>query len=333
LVYDESVTRSVLITTSPFGNLDPTALRLLDEQGIVYRLNPFGRRLREQELAELIELYEVLIAGTEPITENVLDRAPNLRLIAHTGIGLDNIPLAAARARGIAVTYTPSAPTPAVAEFTIGQMLTLLRGTVKADRGLRQRVWNRWVGRRLSGLTIGVIGVGRVGRLVIRHLRGFQPARILANDLIADDSFAQQTGCIWIDKETIYRDADIITLHVPLTLRTRHMIGPAELEIMKPDAILINTARGGIVDETALAAGLRSRPNFSAAIDVFEEEPYTGELTGVENCLLSCHMASCTRDCRLQMELEAAQEVVRYFSGQPLLTPVPEAEYIVQSEK
>ena len=327
------MTRELLITTSPFGEQDPTALQLLDKEGIVYKLNPFGRRLREQELAELIGPYEVLIAGTEPVTERVLDRAANLRLIAHTGIGLDNIPLVAARARGIAVTYTPSAPSPAVAEFTIAQMLALLRGIVKADRGMRQGVWDRWIGRRLNGLTIGVIGVGRVGRLVIQHLRAFRPARVLANDLIMDDSFAEQTGCIWTEKETIFREADIITLHVPLTRQTRRLIGPRQLETMKPEAILINTARGGIIDESALAAALRSRPKFSAAIDVFEEEPYTGELTSLENCLVSCHMASCTRDCRLQMELEAAQEVIRYFRGEPFKTPVPETEYLLQTEK
>src|SRR5262249_44480244 len=185
-----------LITTSPFAEADPSALRLLEAEGISYTLNPFGRRLQEQELAELIGPYEVLIAGTEPITESVLDRSPNLRLIAHTGIGLDNIPLAAARARNIAVTYTPSAPSPAVAELVIAQMLALLRGTVIADRGMRQGIWNRWVGRRLSGLTVGVIGVGRVGRLVIRHLQAFRPVRILANDLITDDPFASQNGCI-----------------------------------------------------------------------------------------------------------------------------------------
>jgi D-3-phosphoglycerate dehydrogenase len=109
------------------------------------------------------------------------------------------------------------------------------------------------------------------------------------------------------------------------------MIGRRELGWMKPNAILINTARGGIVDEDALAEALRSRPFFSAAVDVFEEEPYSGELSTLENCLLSCHMASCTRDCRLQMELQAAQEVVRYFRGEPFLTPVPEAEFLIQS--
>src|SRR5262245_7475338 len=279
------MTKRVLITTSPFAETDAAALQLLESEGISYTLNPFGRRLREHELAELIGPYEVLIAGTEPITESVLRLAPSLRLIAHTGIGLDSIPLAAARARSIAVTYTPSAPSPAVAEFTIGQMLALLRGTVGADHGMRHGVWNRWVGRRLSGLTVGVIGVGRVGRLVIRHLQAFNPIRILANDLITDDAFANQNGCVWTDKETIFREADIITLHVPLTRQTRHMIGERELEGMKLHAILLNTSRGGIVNESALAGALRARPTFSAAIDVFEDEPYSGELTQMQNCL------------------------------------------------
>lgn len=325
--------KRILITTSPFGESDPRALQMLDDEGIAYTRNPFGRRLREPEVAELIGPYEVMIAGTEPITDAVLERAPNLRLIAHTGIGLDNIHLASARARGIAVTYTPSAPSPAVAELVIGQMLALLRGTVKADRDLRHGVWNRLIGRRIHGLTVGVIGVGRVGRLVIGHLKTFSPARILANDLILDDAFARLTGCIWTDKETIFREADIITLHVPLTRHTRHLIGERELAIIKPDAILINTSRGNIVDEAALAVALRSRPALSAAIDVFDEEPYAGELTNLENCLLSCHMGSCTQDSRLQMETEAAREVIRYFRGEPFACTVPEMEYLIQAEE
>ena len=188
------MTKQILITTYPFGEHDRRALRRLEDEGVAYTLNPYGRRLREEEAAELIGPYEVVIAGTEPITQAVLDRAPNLRLIAHTGIGLDNIPLALARARGIAVTYTPSAPSPAVGELVIGQMIALLRFTSIADRGMRKEIWNRWIGRRLSGLTVGVIGVGRVGRLVIRHLQGFTPIRILANDLIEDDAFARSNG-------------------------------------------------------------------------------------------------------------------------------------------
>jgi D-3-phosphoglycerate dehydrogenase len=325
--------KQVLITTTPFAEADRTPLRLLEDHDIVCVLNPYARRLREEELAALIAPYEVVILATDPLTEAVLDCAPHLRLIAHTGIGLDNIPLAALRRRGIAVTYTPSAPSPAVAELTIGQMLALLRKTVHADRELRQGIWHRWIGRRLSGLTVGVIGVGRVGRLVVQHLQGFRPVRILANDLVVDEEFSKLTGCIWTDKETILREADILTLHVPLTRQTRRLIGPRELEIMKPDAILINTSRGEIVDEHALATALRTRPAFSAAIDVFEQEPYRGELSSLENCLLSSHMGSCTQDCRLQMELEAVKEVIRYFRGEPFAMPVPEGEYLIQIEK
>src|SRR5262249_18753692 len=135
------------------------------------------------------------------------------------------------------------------------------------------------------------------------------------------------------DKETIFREADIITLHVPLTRLTRHLISSTELEMMKPNAVLINTSRGGIVDETALAAMLGANREFSAAIDVFEDEPYSGELATLENCLLSCHMGSCTVDCRLQMEVEAVKEVIRYYQGQPFANPVPEAEYVMQNEQ
>jgi D-3-phosphoglycerate dehydrogenase len=142
-----------------------------------------------------------------------------------------------------------------------------------------------------------------------------------------DPGFSTLSGCVWTDVETIYREADIISLHVPLTRRTRAMIGARELAMMKPDAILINTARGELIDEGALAATLRSRPAFSAAIDVFAEEPYSGELTTLDNCILSAHMGSGTRDCRLRMELEAAREVVRHFKGEPFANPVPEEEY------
>jgi len=267
-----------------------------------------------------------LIAGTEPITPFVLSKAQNLRVIARVGIGLDSVALNEARRLGIRLTYTPSAPSPAVAELAIAQMLALLRRTVSVDREIRETVWHRRIGRRLGLATVGIIGVGRIGRLVIKHIKGWSP-RVLANDLVEDAEFCRLTGCQWTDVETIYREADIISLHVPLSARTRGMIGRRELASMKPDAILINTARGELVDEEALAEALRVRPAFSAAMDVFAEEPYKGELIQLENCLLSAHMGSATRDCRLQMELEAAQEVVRYFNGEPFAIPVPEEEY------
>lgn len=325
------MTGRVLVTTCPFGEIDRDPIQLLEAEKIPFTPNPFKRRLREEELAEIIEPYEALIAGTEPITEAVLNRATNLRLIARVGIGLDSVALRAAQFRKIAVTYTPAAPSPAVAELAVGQMLALLRQTAIADREIRQGAWKRRIGRRLGLMTVGVIGVGRIGRRVIQHLKGWSP-QILAHDLHEDANFAGTTGCTWTDANTIYRMADIITLHVPLTRQTRGMIGEKQLAMMKPDAMLINTARGEIIDEAALARTLRERPLFSAAMDVFEEEPYRGELAGLENCLLSSHMGSATRDCRLRMELEAAQEVVRYFKGEPFARPVPESEYRLEAE-
>ena len=321
----------VLVTTVPFGVSDPAPRQLLAEHGIEWTANPYGRSLTESEMAELIAPYEVLVAGgADPITDHVLSRAPHLRLLARTGIGLDNVDLASARRHGVVVTYTPDAPAPAVAELTIGHMLTLLRHTARADLDVRQGRWNRWIGRRLEEVVVGIIGVGRVGSRVLGHLQGFGPPRILLNDLNPNPTLALPPGSTWTDKETIYREADVITLHVPLTRDTRGLIGARELRLFKPGAILVNTSRGGIVDEMALGAALRARPDLSAALDVFSTEPYVGELTGFPNILFSCHMGSCTEDCRLQMELGAAGEVLRYFRGEAPLSPVPEEEYAVQ---
>ena len=154
--------RRALITTTPFGEVDRRPLDLLEAAGIDYVINPIGRRLRPEELAEMVEDVDVLIAGTEPITAEVMGRANRLRLISRVGIGLDSVDLQAARARNILVSYTPDAPAPAVADMTMGLILSLLRSLAQADRQMRGGVWHRFVGRRLSELTVGVVGVGRV---------------------------------------------------------------------------------------------------------------------------------------------------------------------------
>src|SRR5437016_6969774 len=151
---------NILITTFPFGVYNSRSLELLEAAHLSYQINPFCRRVTEPELIELVGDKSVLIAGTEPITARAMDAAPHLRLIARVGIGLDNVDLDAARERGIAVTYTPEAPSAAVAELAIGQILALLRKTSNADRGIRQGIWNRRIGRRLGLLTVGIIGVG-----------------------------------------------------------------------------------------------------------------------------------------------------------------------------
>jgi len=319
--------RRVLITTVPFGEVDPQPLELLDAAGIAYAMNSLGRRLKEDELAEMIGDYTAVIAGTEPLSDRVMAAGNRLRLIARVGIGLDNVDLAAARTRGIAVTYTPDAPSPAVAELTLGLMINLVRGISVADRDVRRGTWQRIMGRRLSECVVGVIGCGRVGKRVIRHLRGaFPQVRILANDIAPDLGSSDLASVEWTTKERIFQHADVITLHLPLTSATNRLIGAAELGRMKPDAVLVNTSRGNMIVEADLAGALHRREIGGAAIDVFGSEPYQGELCELDNCLLTTHMGSMARDCRGRMELEATQEVIRFFNAEPLHSIVPESE-------
>ncbi|GIT67758.1 MAG: dehydrogenase [Acidobacteriota bacterium] len=315
-------TPTVCISVHPFGDIDSPPLKLLREAGMRLVVNPLARRLTESELTTFLRDANVLIAGTEPITDQVISSAPQLGLIARVGIGLDNVDLTAARNRGITVTFTPDAPAPAVSELTCGMMLSLLRGIAKADRAVRLGEWQRILGRRLGDLTVGVIGVGRVGRRVIEHLRGFG-SHILANDLEPDPTLETEFNINWTSKEQIYEEADIVTLHVPLTQTTRHLIGQVELATMKTDALLVNTSRGPVVDESCLVTALRENQIGGAALDVFEQEPYSGELTTFDNCLLTCHMGSMSRDCRTKMENESVEEVLRYARGESPNQPVP----------
>jgi len=324
----QDVKRRVLITTVPFGQADRYPIDLLESDQVEYVINPIGRRLKEDELIEMIPDFGILIAGTEPITARVIEAAPNLGLIARVGIGLDNVHLLAARERGIQVTYTPDAPSPAVAELTIGQMLSLLRGLSQADRNMRNGIWHRFMGRRLSEITVGLIGMGRVGKLVTKHLSGgFPGIRILANDISVDEEFGKTHNIQWVEKEHIYREADIISLHLPLTPTTRNLIAEREMDLMKKDALLVNTSRGNMINEHDLAEALRAGRIAGASIDVFEREPYTGELSALENCLLTSHMGSMSQDCRSRMEIEATEEAIRFLRKEPLKSIVPQSEY------
>lgn len=325
--------RRVLITTVPFGEIDRTPLELLEAAEIEYVINPLNRKLKEAELLELAKDFGVIIAGTESNTRLVMENAPYLRLISRVGIGLDGVDLLAARERGILVSYTPDAPAPAVAELTIGLMVSLLRAIPQSDRNMRQGVWHRIFGRRLAECTVGLIGVGRIGKRVIHHLSGFAPKRILVNDLVPDVDFGHQYNLEWADKETIYREADIISLHIPLTHLTHNLITQREIALMKPTTVLINAARGGIINERDLTNALRSRHIAAAALDTYLQEPYTGELTTVENCILTSHMGSMSVDCRNQMELEATKEAIRFLKGEPLLSLVPDSEYELQRQR
>jgi D-3-phosphoglycerate dehydrogenase len=320
----------VLITTVPFAEHNRLPLDLLESIGADYTINPVGRRLREDELSEMASDTEILIAGTEPITARVMDAAPQLKLISRVGIGLDSVDLLAARDRGIAVSYTPEAPAPAVAELAIGLMLTLLRHTHVANLSMHRGEWHRYMGRRIPEVTIGIIGTGRIGSRVLRRLVPFGSPRILVNDLEPKPNLVPELRLEWVGKDTIYREADVISLHLPMTEQTRNMIRREHLLQMKSDALLINTSRGGIVNEADLFNVMTDGHLGGAAIDVFTDEPYAGPLGQIERCMLTSHMGSMSVDCRTRMEIEATEEAVRFLRGLPMECNVPEDEYATQ---
>ena len=321
-----------LITTVPFADKNPLPLELLEKANIDYLINPLNKKLTEDELAEMVSDFDVIIAGTESITKKVMDAATNLKMISRVGIGLDSVDLLEAEKRGIVVSYTPDAPAPAVAELTIGLMLTLLRSVQLSNMEMHNGKWHRFFGRRLSEITVGIIGIGRIGTGVLHHLQGFGSPKILVNDINPDSNLNKQFNIEWVNKETIYKQADIISIHTPLTAQTKNMIKREQLLSMKDDAIIINTARGGIINEDDLYEVMQAGHLSGAAVDVFDFEPYAGKLREIQRCILTAHMGSMSIDCRTRMEIEATEEAVRFITDQPLEGVVPEEEYAVQRE-
>ena len=322
-----------LITTVPFALKNKLPLDLLNASGIDYVINPLNKKLTEDELSEMISDYDVLIAGTEPISKKVLDYAINLKMISRVGIGLDNVDLLTAQDRGIKVSYTPDAPAPAVAELTIGFIFSLLRSIHVSNSQLHNGNWNRIFGKRIAEVTIGIIGVGRIGSRVIRRTKPFGTPRILVNDINPTKNSDLDFKLEWVSKQEIYEKADIICIHLPLTKHTYNMITKKQLLSMKKDAAIINVSRGGIINENDLFDVMQSGHLSGAAIDVFEEEPYYGRLNEIERCILTAHMGSMSIDCRSRMEIEATEEVVRFCSNKDLFNEVPDTEYEIQSDK
>ena len=320
----------VLITTVPFGEKIRLPLESLENAGIGYLTNEFNKKLTEEQLTEIISDFDAIIAGTEPITEKVMNRATKLKLISRVGIGLDNVDLIAAQKKGIKVSYTPDAPAPAVAELTLSLMLSLLRSVHVSNTQLHQGQWYRFFGRRLEKISVGIIGVGRIGKGVLKRLKGFGTSKIFANDIQPDLKLDSELKLEWVSKEKIYKEADIISLHLPLTHLTKNLIQKEHLLTMKTDAALINTSRGGIVNEADLYDVMQSGHLSGAAIDVFEKEPYDGPLKNIERCLLTAHMGSMSEDCRNRMEIEATENVIRFLTGKTLVSEVPLEEYEMQ---
>jgi D-3-phosphoglycerate dehydrogenase / 2-oxoglutarate reductase len=304
----------VLISTSTFGVQCPEPLERLQKAGFEILMNPYGRRLRTPELLQLLNGVIGLIAGTELLTEEVFSHASALRVISRCGSGLDTIDAKAAHRRGIHILSTPAAPAQGVAELTVGLILGVLRRIAEADRGLRGGKWKPLMGNLLQGKVVGLVGLGHVGRRVVELLEPFQ-CTVLARERKPERAFVKRHRVRLGNLSTLLRRSDVLLMHVTLDDETRGMIGAPQLALMKPSAILINTARGELVDNAALATALKNDQIKGAGLDVYQSEPYQGPLTDCPNTLLTCHMGTYAAETRVSMEQQAVENLIRALTS------------------
>jgi len=297
----------VQITTSSFDLNNFVESELLASANIEIALNPMKSRLTESQVTELLNDDVVgMIAGLEPLNESVLRNAKTLKIIVRCGTGLDSVDLDVARELGIDVFNTPNAPARAVAELTIGHMLNALRHISATDHSLREGSWNPTMGSLLGTKKVGLIGFGRIGKMVSELLLAFG-ASVQAFDPMASAKSPQVEMC---DLNTLLLTSDIVSLHVPYSTSTHHLINAEALSLMKPQSILVNISRGGLIDEDALFHALTTNKIAGAALDCFEIEPYTGPLRTLPNVCSTSHMGSYARETRDQMEIEASTALV-----------------------
>ncbi|MFQ5927542.1 MAG: 2-hydroxyacid dehydrogenase [Terriglobia bacterium] len=276
---------------------------------------------KTQLMARLADKHALICQLTQVVDAEVLAAAAELRVVANVAVGYDNIDVAAATRRRIAVTNTPGVLDETVADFTWALLLAAARRVVEGDAHARSGAWRGWdllllQGTDVHGKTLGLYGFGRIGRGVAARARGFGLRTLYYARHRAPAETERALAARWVERETLLRESDFLSLHVPLTPETRHAIGARELALMKPTAILINVARGPVVDEAALAAALAARQIAAAALDVFEEEPklHPGLLT-LKNVVLAPHLASASVETRTRMAVMAAENALAVLAG------------------
>jgi D-3-phosphoglycerate dehydrogenase len=260
-------------------------------------------------MEEIADCDGVVVRSPTKVTAEVIAAAGKLRFIGRAGVGVDNIDLEAATARGIVVMNSPGGNTVSTAEHTIALILALVRRVPQAHRSVTGGAWDRkaFRGTELSGKTLGVVGLGRVGREVVRRMRAFD-MRVLGADPYVDGDTAAGLGAERVDLETLLRESDVVTVHVPLSRETAGLIGPREMAMMRDGAFLVNCARGGLVSEAALVEALDSGKLAGAAVDVFEKEPPGDHpLFRHPRCVFTPHVGAATAEAQVRVAVEAAE--------------------------
>jgi D-3-phosphoglycerate dehydrogenase len=302
--------KKILISTSSFGKYDKAPLESLMNMKCKINLNPHGRELKECEIKELLNGVEGLIAGTEPLTRKVIYSAQNLKVISRCGIGIDNIDLEAMNERGIKLYRTPEGPALAVAELTLGLILDSLRSISYLNRKIHSGGWEKKMGRLFTGKTVGIVGMGTIGKRLTALLRPFN-CKILARDHVTDLEFARENNINYVHLGELLKESDIVTLHLPLENDTEGLFERNHFLQMKDGAIFINTSRGKIVDEDDLYDVLSDGKIAHACLDVYRNEPYTGKLKKLDNVTLTCHVGSYAKEARMKMEEEAVENLLK----------------------
>jgi len=308
---------AILVTARMFGRLSDDAPQRLRAAGYLVRYpsdrnRPPGRA----ELLGLLEDVEAVIAGVEPWTADLMEGAPRLRLICRFGVGYDSVDVEAATRRGIFVAITPATNHVAVAEHTMGLVLAVLRRLALQDARTKRGEWVPEPGPELRGRTLGIVGLGRTGREVADMARAFG-MRVVACEIAPDEAFVKSRGITLVDLKTLLKEADVVTLHVPLTAQTRRLIDASALGTMKRGSYLINTARGGLVDEAALYDALTSGHLAGAGLDVTDPEPPVDwRLARLSQVVMTPHSAGLSTDAIARMEAAAVETALAVLSGQ-----------------
>lgn len=279
---------------------------------------PEGEEFSKEELIRVVPDCDIMLAiFARPVDKDVIAAGKKLRLISNIGVGFNNVDVKFAREKGIAVTNTPVSVCNPTAELCMALMLGAAKRVAELDRRIRTEKESLWgvmrnLGTDLQGKTLGIIGMGRIGQNVAHKAEAFGMKILYYN------RHTEVPGYERTDLDTLLRTADFISLHTPLNDSSRHLIGKRELEMMKPTAFLINTARGAVIDESALAEALRNHTIGGAALDVFEQEPHVTEtLYSLDNVILLPHVGTGTIDARISSTAEALENIRRFLNGKP----------------
>jgi D-3-phosphoglycerate dehydrogenase/(S)-sulfolactate dehydrogenase len=307
---------SRILITSVFLKAGDDVDRYLTSQGFETVYRPWHGGRTEEEMIDLLRGIDGAIVSTDPFTARVIQAADRLRVISRTGVGYDAVDVPAATKRGVVVTTTPGVNRHAVADWALSLILCCARRVPENLAEVQRRAWARHEGMDLDGKTLGVVGLGTIGKEVAKRARAFG-MRLLAFDLVQDRPFAKEQGVAYVPLEELLRQSDFVSIHCFLNAATRHLINRERLLLMKPTAYLINTARGGIVDTEALYQALQTKRIAGAGLDVFEGEPLRPDspLRALENVYLSPHCAGSTADARQRSGTMAAENLIRGLRG------------------